>query len=168
MKEILVETSARHIHLSQEAVDVLFGKGYTLTNKKDLSQPGQFACAEKLEVVGPKGKIKASILGPTRPETQVGGKEITVTVVHSDGAVKEFTYKTDAEYLGDVITAEGLVEGVEGPYGLEIHAVDGEGASWEENQSYWALFIGEDYATTGADGIVLEDGGVYKLVYTIG
>ena len=64
--------------------------------------------------------------------------------------------------------AEGLVEGVEGPYGLEIQSVDGEKASWEENQSYWALFIGEEYATTGADGVVLTDGGVYKLVYTIG
>ena len=64
MKEVLVETSARHIHLSREAVDVLFGAGYELTKRKDLSQPGQYACAEKLEVVGPKGKLKASILGP--------------------------------------------------------------------------------------------------------
>jgi putative phosphotransacetylase len=71
MKEVLVETSARHIHLSREAVDVLFGKGYELTKKKDLSQPGQYACAEKLTVVGPKGSIKASILGPTRPQSQV-------------------------------------------------------------------------------------------------
>ena len=82
MKEVLVETSARHIHLSQEAVDVLFGKGYTLTNKKDLSQPGQYACAEKLEVVGPKGKIKASILGPTRPDTQV---ELSLTDARAIG-----------------------------------------------------------------------------------
>ncbi len=82
MKEILVETSARHIHLTQEAVDVLFGKGYTLTNKKDLSQPGQFACAEKLDVVGPKGKIKASILGPTRPATQV---ELSLTDARAIG-----------------------------------------------------------------------------------
>jgi len=97
-----------------------------------------------------------------------GAKSITVTVVHADGSGKDFTYNTNAEYLGQVILDEGLVEGENGPYGLEIHAVDGETASWEENQSYWALFIGEDYATTGADGIVLEDGGVYKLVYTIG
>ena len=82
MKEILVETSARHIHLTQEAVDVLFGKGYALTNKKDLSQPGQFACAEKLEVVGPKGKLKASILGPTRPANQV---ELSLTDARSIG-----------------------------------------------------------------------------------
>ena len=71
-----------HIHLSREAVDVLFGEGYQLTNKKDLSQPGQFACAEKLVVVGPKGSIKASILGPTRPASQV---EISLTDARSIG-----------------------------------------------------------------------------------
>ena len=84
MKEVLVETSARHIHLSREAVDVLFGVGYELTNKKDLSQPGQYACAEKLEVVGPKGKLKASILGPTRPASQV---ELSLTDARTIGVV---------------------------------------------------------------------------------
>ena len=82
MKKVLVETSARHIHLSREAVDVLFGEGYQLTNKKELSQPGQFACAEKLEIVGPKGKLKASILGPTRPSSQV---EISLTDARAIG-----------------------------------------------------------------------------------
>ena len=82
MKEFIVETSARHIHLSREAVDVLFGKGYELTKKKDLSQPGQYACAEKLTVVGPKGTLKASILGPTRPASQV---EISLTDARSIG-----------------------------------------------------------------------------------
>ena len=82
MKEILVEMSARHIHLSREAVDVLFGEGYELTKKKDLSQPGQYACEEKLVVVGPKGSLKASILGPTRPATQV---EISLTDARSIG-----------------------------------------------------------------------------------
>ena len=84
MKKVLVETSARHIHLSREAVDVLFGEGYQLTNKKDLSQPGQYACAEKLEVVGPKGKIKASILGPTRNASQV---ELSLTDARTIGVV---------------------------------------------------------------------------------
>ena len=84
MKNVLVETSARHIHLSREAVDVLFGEGYQLTNKKDLSQPGQYACAEKLEVVGPKGKLKASILGPTRNASQV---ELSLTDARTIGVV---------------------------------------------------------------------------------
>ena len=84
MKEVLIETSARHIHLSREAVDALFGVGYELTNKKDLSQPGQYACAEKLTVVGPKGTLKASILGPTRPASQV---EISLTDARAIGVV---------------------------------------------------------------------------------
>ena len=67
----LVETSARHVHLTAESVEILFGKGHELTNKKDLSQPGQYACEEKVTVVGPKGTLKASILGPTRPADQV-------------------------------------------------------------------------------------------------
>ena len=82
MKQVLVETSARHIHVSKEALETLFGEGYELTNKKDLSQPGQFACEEKLEVVGPKGKLKASILGPVRPATQV---ELSLTDARSIG-----------------------------------------------------------------------------------
>ena len=72
MLKVLVETSARHVHLSREDVDVLFGKGYELTHKKDLSQPGQFACEERVNLVGPKGMIKnVIILGPIRPSTQV-------------------------------------------------------------------------------------------------
>ena len=82
MKKVIVETSARHIHVSKEALEALFGQGYELTKKKDLSQPGQYACEEKLVVVGPKGTLKASILGPTRPSTQV---EISLTDARSIG-----------------------------------------------------------------------------------
>ena len=71
MSKVLIETSARHVHLSKEHIDILFGKGHELTFKKELSQPGQFACEEKVEVVGPKGSLKMSILGPTRPVDQV-------------------------------------------------------------------------------------------------
>lgn len=75
-KKFIVETSARHAHITKEALAVLFGKDAPLTNKKDLSQPGQFACAEKVEVVGPKGSLKMSILGPERGKNQV---EISAT-----------------------------------------------------------------------------------------
>ena len=68
---VMVETSARHIHVTQEVLETLFGEGATLTNKKDLSQPGQFACVEKVKVVGPKGEFNMSILGPVRKDTQV-------------------------------------------------------------------------------------------------
>ncbi|MEG0804221.1 MAG: PduL/EutD family phosphate acyltransferase, partial [Pygmaiobacter sp.] len=63
-KTFIVETSARHVHITAEAQDILFGKGYALTPKKSLSQPGQFACEEKVTVIGPKGELKMSILGP--------------------------------------------------------------------------------------------------------
>ena len=74
--EVLIETSARHVHVTQETLEALFGAGAQLTKKKDLSQPGQFACAEKVTVVGPKGEMKMSILGPCRKSTQV---EISLT-----------------------------------------------------------------------------------------
>ena len=66
-----IALSNKHIHLSQADLEVLFGEGYELTHKKDLSQPGQYACEEMVEVVGPKGSTKMRVLGPTRPESQV-------------------------------------------------------------------------------------------------
>ncbi|NLL16113.1 MAG: phosphate propanoyltransferase [Clostridiales bacterium] len=71
-RKVLVETSARHVHLSREHLDILFGKGYELTPKKELSQPGQYACEERVAVVGPKGTFPSvAILGPVRPASQV-------------------------------------------------------------------------------------------------
>ena len=66
-----IALSNKHIHLSQADLEALFGEGYELTHKKDLSQPGQFACEEMVEVVGPKGSTKMRVLGPVRPESQV-------------------------------------------------------------------------------------------------
>ena len=62
----IVETSARHLHVTREVLETLFGAGFQLSNKKDLSQPGQFATNEKVTVVGPKGQLNMSILGPER------------------------------------------------------------------------------------------------------
>lgn len=72
-----MEASGRHIHLSRAHVDALFGVGYKLTPVKDLSQPGQFACKERVTLVGPKGELKnVVVLGPERGESQV---EISLT-----------------------------------------------------------------------------------------
>ncbi|MBF7097119.1 phosphate propanoyltransferase [Alkalibacter mobilis] len=73
MKKLVpIAMSNRHIHLSEKDLATLFGEGYELTKMKDLSQPGQFACEEKVDVYGPKNAIKGvRILGPTRPETQL-------------------------------------------------------------------------------------------------
>ena len=81
--EVLVEVSARHVHVTKEVLETLFGKGYELTPKKYLSQPGQFACEERVTVVGAKRELAGvSILGPVRPETQV---EISLTDARSIG-----------------------------------------------------------------------------------
>lgn len=82
-KKFIVETSARHIHVTQEHLEILFGKGHELTKKKDLSQPGQFACEERVTIVGPKKELPGvSILGPVRPATQV---ELSATDARSIG-----------------------------------------------------------------------------------
>jgi acetate kinase len=73
----LVEVSAHHIHLTQEHVEALFGKGHQLTRHADLSQPGQYACQEQLAIVGPRGRIeRVRVLGPPRKHTQI---EIAMT-----------------------------------------------------------------------------------------
>jgi putative phosphotransacetylase len=81
--KVLVETSARHIHLTDAAVEALYGAGATLTVKKELSQPGQFAAAnDKITLVGPKGTLAVSVLGPTRKANQV---ELSFTDARSLG-----------------------------------------------------------------------------------
>ena len=69
--KFLVETSARHAHVSQSDLETLFGAGCQLTKKKDLSQPGQYASNEKVTVIGPRGQLGVTILGPVRKSTQV-------------------------------------------------------------------------------------------------
>ena len=72
MKQVHIGVSARHIHLSTEHIEILFGKGYVLKEFKALSQPGQFAADDVVSVQGPKGRIdKIRILGPARGKTQL-------------------------------------------------------------------------------------------------
>ena len=97
--KFLVETSARHVHVTQEHLEILFGKGYELTKKKDLSQPGQFACEERVTVVGPKKELKnVSILGPVRKATQV---ELSLTDARSIGVA------TPVRESGDIAGSAG-------------------------------------------------------------
>ena len=81
--KFIVETSARHVHVTEETLKILFGEGHQLTHKKDLSQPGQFACEERVTVVGPKKSLeRVSILGPVRKADQV---ELSLTDARSTG-----------------------------------------------------------------------------------
>lgn len=110
----------------------------------------------------------AGVFLATRPQVSAGAKTITVAVVHKDGTENTFTYETDAEFLGEVLLAEGLIQGEAGEYGLMVSTVDGETADYNADQSYWALFVGEDYATTGADATPIHDGDSFRWEYTIG
>ena len=99
--------------------------------------------------------------------TAVPGKSFTVEVVHGDGSTKTLVYESAKTYLGEAVYEEGLVIADESNPGM-FHTVDGEKADWNENQSYWAFYIGEDYAMYGIEQTPIEDGAVYRLVYTIG
>ena len=109
-KKVLVETSARHVHVTRETLDILFGEGYELTVKKELSQPGQFASNERVAVVGPKGSFPAvSILGPVRPANQV---ELSLTDARSIGVTAPIRESGDIEGSGacKLVGPKGEVE----------------------------------------------------------
>ena len=86
----MIETSARHIHLTQETVEKLFGEGYQLTVRKPLSYPGQYACNERLTIVGPKKEMaNVSILGPVRKADQVEVSATDARTLGIDAPVRE-------------------------------------------------------------------------------
>ena len=103
----------------------------------------------------------------TGPKTTAGEKTFVVTIVHGDGTSKEMTITSSEEFLAPALREEGILtdDGVEtGMYLI----VDGETASWEEDQAYWGFFVNDDYATAGMNDTPIENGAVYKLEYTIG
>ena len=121
VKEVLVEISARHVHVSEEHLEILFGKGYKLTPKKDLSQPGQFACEERVTVVGPKKEFAGvSILGPCRKATQV---ELSLTDARSIGVKAPIRESGDVANSGacKLIGPAGEVELTEGVIAAKRH-----------------------------------------------
>ena len=110
--------------------------------------------------------LMAGVYTITRPETVEGQKNVTVLIVYEDGTEKKLEYSTDCEYLSELLLEKELVTGYESQeYGFTIESVDGITLDWAVDGAYWALYEGEEYATTSAAGIVLTEGGVYKLVY---
>lgn len=121
MEKFLVEISARHVHVSEADLETLFGKGYKLTPKKDLSQPGQFACEERVTVVGPKRELAGvSILGPCRKATQV---ELSLTDARSIGVTAPIRESGDVAGSGacKLIGPKGEIELTEGVIAAKRH-----------------------------------------------
>lgn len=119
--KFMVETSARHVHVSPADLATLFGEGYELTWKKDLSQPGQFACEERVTVVGPKKELKGvSILGPCRKQTQV---ELSLTDARSIGVAAPVRESGDIAGSGacKIIGPKGEIEITEGVIAAKRH-----------------------------------------------
>lgn len=103
-----------------------------------------------------------------RPAADGGEKAVTVEVVHADGTKREFSYRTEREYLEELLTEEGLISGTAGEYGLFVDTVDGETADFARDGSWWRLTCNGKDAQTGAAGVPLHDGDVYGWVYTTG
>lgn len=129
-KFVQVNMSNRHIHVTQEHLEILFGEGHQLTKMKDLSQPGQYACDEKVDIVGPKSTLKGvRILGPVRPQTQL---EISVfdartlgvdAVVRASGNIAGTPGCTLVGPKGQLEIKEGVIVAARH---VHMHTSDGE------------------------------------------
>jgi putative phosphotransacetylase len=155
---VLIETSARHAHVSRADLDILFGEGYELHPKKELSQPGQYACEERVAVTGPKGKLPAvSILGPTRPQSQV---ELSMSDARALGI------KAPVRESGDIAGSPGCrLTGPKGSVELRegvilakrhLHATPDDAKKYglRDKQVVWVKYGGEGRALLFGDVVL--------------
>ena len=103
----------------------------------------------------------------TRPETQEGAKTVTVTVVHKDKTERTEVFKTDEEYLGPLLVAEGLIPEGNIKDGM-FDTVDGEQAVWANDEGWWGIYKGEEMTSVGINDQVIADGDTFRLVYING
>jgi len=155
---VLVETSARHVHLSAEHIEILFGAGATLTEKKPLSQPGQFACEERVTLVGPKKSIaNVIILGPARPATQV---EVSLTDARTLGVESPVRESGDIAGSGGckIVGPCGEVEIAEGVIAAKRHIhftpADAEAAGVEDKEIVSVKIDSDGRSTIFGDVVV--------------
>lgn len=102
-----------------------------------------------------------------KPGTTAGEKEITVKVSALENGEESFTYQTDAEYLGEVLTANKLIEGESGQYGLFITTANGVKAD-DSKQQWWCITKGGEQVNTSADQTPIQDGDQFELTLTEG
>ena len=147
-----IALSNRHLHLSQEDIETLFGKGYELTPTKDLSQPGQYACEEKVEVVGPKGSLKdVRVLGPARKATQV---EVSLADARALGV------KAPVRDSGDIDDSPGAK--LIGPAG-EVEL--GKGIIVASRHIHMNMEDAEKFDVKDMDIVDVQTGGARAVVY---
>lgn len=125
-----IALSNKHIHLGQEDLNILFGDGYELTAIKDLSQPGQYACDEKVDIVGPKGTLKGvRVLGPVRGRTQI---EVSISdafklgvepIIRNSGDVNDTPGAKIVGPKGEVELEDGVIVAARH---IHMHTTDGE------------------------------------------
>lgn len=145
--KVPVGISNRHIHLSQEHLDILFGRDYKLTVMKDLSQPGQYAADEKVTIAGPKGKIdKVRILGPVRKETQIEVSRTDSFILGVNPPVRDSGFLQDTPGL-KVIGPKGEVELEKGTIlaarHIHFHTSDAEKFGVKDQDRLRVIVLGE-------------------------
>lgn len=151
-KTLPIALSNRHIHLSQEDLEKLFGQGYELTRLKDLSQPGQYACEEKVDVSGPKGEIKGvRVLGPVRDKTQI---EISISDAFALGI------KPEIRDSGDIKDTPGLK--LTGPEG---ETVMDEGAIIAARHIHMSTEDAKDFGVKDKDKVKIKVDGPRGLTF---
>lgn len=153
-KQLPIALSNRHIHVSREDLDILFGKGYQLNKIKDLSQPGQYACDERVEIVGPKRNIKGvRILGPVRPKTQL---ELSISdaftlgidpIVRNSGDVKDTPGVKIVGPKGEIQLEEGAIVAARH---IHMHTSDAEEFGVVDNEIV-------NIRINGARGLIFEN-----------
>ncbi len=156
--QVLVETSARHLHLSQKDLEILFGEGYQLTSKKALSQPGQFACVERVDVVGSKKTLSGvTILGPVRKATQV---ELSLTDARSIGVDAPIRESGDIAGSGacKLVGPKGEIELKEGVIAAKRHIhmtpADAEAFGVKDGQTVSVRIDSDGRALTFGDVVI--------------
>lgn len=132
--------------------------------KKAASKKTYILAAAALVVLA---VVFALVYQTFRPKGAEGGKHITIQVIYEDETSKDFTCQTEAQYLGEVLKNENLVEGTEGEYGLYILTVDGVTVD-DSKQQWWKLTEGGELTNYSADQLPIKDGGHYELTFTTG
>ena len=156
--KVLVEMSARHVHLTEEAVEILFGKGAKLTMVRELSQPGQYLSEERVDLIGPKKSIThVSVLGPTRPENQV---EVSLTDARTLGVEAPVRESGDVANSGGckIVGPCGEVEISEGVIAAKRHIhltpADAEAFGVEDKEIVSVKIDSEGRSTVFGDVVV--------------